>query len=235
MRRRCRPGLQGHRDPSVFPRRLLRQSPRPWRRRRQVVPYRRRPRCPVVSPQGFLPGGPSSRPRILRLRSGGRPQPRVRDRPRIPLLLSRSSDALLPCGPGAAFWELELVQGLGLHLGGVAGGLWRDVAAALDLHWIDKMLVEVIHVLKDPVLERGADTDVVEDGEMLDVLAQSHTAGVRTDGHAEFCRHQEHGDDLVDAAEAAGVYLAERDGISLQELLEKDAVLAMLARGDADR
>ena len=34
---------------------------------------------------------------------------------------------------------------------------------------------------------------------------------------------------------AAGVYLAERDGISLQELLEKDAILAVLARGDADR
>ena len=131
--------------------------------------------------------------------------------------------------------KLELVQGLGFHLGGVAGGSWRDVAAALDLHGIDEVLVEVIHVLQDPVLERGADTDVVEDGEVLDVLAQSDAAGVRADGYAELRRHQEHGDDLVDAAEAAGVYLAERDGISLQELLEKDAVLAVLARGDADR
>src|SRR5215216_4117398 len=97
------------------------------------------------------------------------------------------------------------------------------------------MLVEVIHILQDPVLERAADTDVVKDGQMLDVLAQSHTACMWADGHAEFCRHQEHGDDLVDAAEAAGVYLAERDGISLQELFEKDAILAVLARGDADR
>jgi hypothetical protein len=72
---------------------------------------------------------------------------------------------------GAARRKLELVQGLGFHLGGVAGGLRRNVAAGLDLHWINEMLVEVIHVLKDAVLEWGADTDVVEDGEMLNVLA----------------------------------------------------------------
>src|ERR687893_3028002 len=149
--------------------------------------------------------------------------------------LSRSWDAPLLGGPGAALRKRELVKGLEFHLGGVAGGLRQNVAAALDLHRVNEVLVEVIHVLEDSVLERGSDGDVVEDGEVLDVLAQSDATCVRADGHAELRSHQEHGDDLVDAAETAGIYLAERDGIGLQELLENDAVLAVLARGDADR
>lgn len=47
-------------------------------------------------------------------------------------------------------------------------------------------------------------------------------------------RHEQHGHDLVDAAESAGVDLAVVDGAGLEQLLEHDAVLAVLARGDSD-
>lgn len=46
--------------------------------------------------------------------------------------------------------------------------------------------------------------------------------------------HEQHGHDFVDAAEPAGVDLAVVDRARLEELLEHDAVLAVLAGGDAD-
>ena len=95
------------------------------------------------------------------------------------------------------------------------------------------MLVEVVDVLDHPPLERAAHADVVDDREVLDELAQSHAARVRTDGDAELGRHEEHGNDLVHAAEPARVDLADGDRLGLQELLEHDPVVDVLAGGDA--
>ena len=47
------------------------------------------------------------------------------------------------------------------------------------------------------------DGDVVEDREVLHILAQPDAAGVRAYRHAELRRHQQHRQDLVDAAEPA--------------------------------
>jgi len=82
------------------------------------------------------------------------------------------------------------------------------------------MLVEVVHVLEHAVLQRGAHPDVVEDREVLHVLAEAHAARVRADRHPEPGRHQEHRQDRVDATQAAAVDLAEADGARLQQLLE---------------
>ena len=41
-------------------------------------------------------------------------------------------------------------------------------------------------------------------------------------------------DDLLDTAHAAAVNLAKADGLGLHQLLENDAVLAVLARGHPD-
>ena len=70
---------------------------------------------------------------------------------------------------------------------------------------------------------------------MLDELAEPDPAGVRADRHAELRREQEDGDHLVDAAQAAAVDLAEADRLRLEELLEHDAVVHVLAGGHADR
>ena len=69
--------------------------------------------------------------------------------------------------------------------------------------------MEVVDVLDHPALERPADRDVVDGREVLDELAQPDAAGVRADRHAELRRQQQDRDDLVDAAQPAGVDLAD--------------------------
>ena len=63
------------------------------------------------------------------------------------------------------------------------------------------MLMEVVHVLEHAVLERAADRDVVEHGEVLHVLAQADAAGVRAHGDAERRRHEQDREHFVDAAQ----------------------------------
>ena len=104
-----------------------------------------------------------------------------------------------------------------------------------DVHRVDEMLVQVVDVLAHAVVERGAHGDVIEDRQVLHVLAQPHAAGVRADRHAELGGHQQHGDHLVDAAQAAAVDLAEVDRTRLEQLLEHDAVLHVLAGRNANR
>ena len=96
------------------------------------------------------------------------------------------------------------------------------------------MLVQVIDVLDHAALHRAGHRDVVEHRQMLHVLAQADAAGVRADRDAELRRHQDHREVLVHAAEAAAVDLAEVDRARLQQLLEDDAVRAVLAGRDAD-
>ena len=76
------------------------------------------------------------------------------------------------------------------------------------------MLVQVVDPLDHPVLERAADRDVVEEREVLHVLAEADAAGVRAHRNAELRREQQHGDRLVDAADPAGVDLADVDRVA---------------------
>src|SRR5262249_35869283 len=98
---------------------------------------------------------------------------------------------------------------------------------------IEEVLVKMLDVLADPVLQRGADRDVVEYRQVLHVLAQTDSAAVRADRDAELRRQQQDREHLVHSSQPAGVALAEDDRDELKELLENDAVLEVLARGDA--
>lgn len=69
---------------------------------------------------------------------------------------------------------------------------------------------------------------------MLGIFRQSHTTGMRNNGNVEFFRHQQNGEDFVDASHAAGVNLADVNGARGEKLLEDDTILAHLAGGDAD-
>src|ERR1022692_3979508 len=69
---------------------------------------------------------------------------------------------------------------------------------------------------------------------VLGVFAKAHAAGVRADGHAELRGKEQHRNDLVHTAQPARVDLAARDRLGLEQLLEHHAILAVLARGDAD-
>src|SRR5689334_2970826 len=57
---------------------------------------------------------------------------------------------------------------------------------------------------------------------------------MRADWDAELCSHQENCQDFVNSSDAAGIDLADADGVGLKELLEDDAVLHMLASGNTD-
>jgi len=69
---------------------------------------------------------------------------------------------------------------------------------------------------------------------VLDEFAEADAAGVGADGDVELFGEEVDGEDLVDAAEAAGVDLAELKATGLHELFEEDAVLAVLAGSNTD-
>ncbi len=69
--------------------------------------------------------------------------------------------------------------------------------------------MEMIHEFRDPAIQGSADGDVIEDGLVLNILAEPDTARVRADGDAEFCGQKKHGHDFIDASESAGIDLTE--------------------------
>src|SRR5258708_15379072 len=93
----------------------------------------------------------------------------------------------------------------------------------------------MIDVFAHPVLEAATHGDVVEDRKVLNVFAESHSAGVWAYWHTELRGHEHHGQRLIDAGHAATVELQEADGLRLQKLLEQDPVLADLASGEGHR
>src|SRR5207302_9571824 len=111
----------------------------------------------------------------------------------------------------------------------------RHIASVANYNGMREVLVQMVDILDDPILERAADADVVEDREMLHVLAQANATGVRTDGDAELGCEEQYGDHFVHAAQPAAIDLAKPNRVALHELLEHDTVLAVFARRDADR
>jgi hypothetical protein len=77
------------------------------------------------------------------------------------------------------------------------------------------VLVQVVDVLHHPPVQAGAHPQVVEDGQVLDVLAEPDAAGVRADRHPELRGQQQLGEDLVDPADPAGVDLHDADRVGL--------------------
>ena len=116
-----------------------------------------------------------------------------------------------------------------------AGRLWHAVAPAFHRERLHEVLVEVLGVLGHAVLERAADADEVERGEVLHVLAEADASRVRAHRNVEVIGEEDRGDHLVHAAEAAAVDLQHVDRARLQELLHHDAVVTVLAGRDADR
>ena len=113
-----------------------------------------------------------------------------------------------------------------------AGSGGKLVAAVADDARVDEGLVQVVHVLDHPPAHGAGDADEVEDRLVLGVLAEADSAGVRADRHAELCREEQHGHDLVHAPQPARVNLAVRLRAALEQLLEDDPVWAVLAGGD---
>ena len=51
---------------------------------------------------------------------------------------------------------------------------------------INEMLVQVSGVFAEPILQRTADTDVIDHRQMLHIFAKPDPACVRTNGYIEF-------------------------------------------------
>jgi hypothetical protein len=119
-------------------------------------------------------------------------------------------------------------------LDAVTGGRGEQIAAVTDLDGGEEVFVKMIDKLENAVFERCRDREEVEGYEVLNVFAEANAAGVGADCHVEFGGKEEDGEVLVDAGYAAAVELEDVDGLGLEELLEHDAIVAMLAGGDAD-
>src|SRR5690606_10321839 len=69
----------------------------------------------------------------------------------------------------------------------------------------------------------------------LDIFAEADPARMWPDGLFVFGGHEQDGEDLIQAANAAGVDLDDVDGVAGDELLEENAVLAHFPGGDLYR
>ena len=96
------------------------------------------------------------------------------------------------------------------------------------------MFMQVIDVLGHPSFPGSRDTEKVDDGKVLGVLAQAYSAGVGTHRFPELGCHDHDGEVLVQASHAGRVDLDDIDRLGLEELLEKDSVLAAFPGGDLD-
>src|SRR6478672_5442268 len=92
----------------------------------------------------------------------------------------------------------------------------------------------MIDELNHAILHCGGDREEVKDREVLNILAEADSSGVRADRFVKLCGQQKNGKVFVDAGDTAAIKLDDVDGVGLEELLEHDAVMAVLASGYAD-
>src|SRR5689334_19413712 len=126
--------------------------------------------------------------------------------------MPRFSGLSLCLSPYSATRKAVRFHGLSLHLDAISGTLRRHIARVADHYRVEEMLMQMIHVLDDATVHRSGDGDEIEHREMLHVLAQPHTARMRTYRNPEFRGHQENRQILVDAANSATIDLAIVDG-----------------------
>src|SRR5258706_8547277 len=69
---------------------------------------------------------------------------------------------------------------------------------------------------------------------MLHIFAQANASRVRADRDAELGGHKENRQDFVYPADAAGINLADGNGVGLKKLLEDDTILHMLTGGNTN-
>src|SRR3989442_359222 len=123
----------------------------------------------------------------------------------------------------------------GIHRHAISWSVRGYIAATPDDDRMHKMLVQVGCVLDHAVLQRAAYRDVVEEREMLHIFTQANASRVRADRDAELGGQKENRQDFVYPADAAGIDLADGNGVGLKKLLEDNAILHMFTGGNTDR
>jgi hypothetical protein len=176
---------------------------------------------PAAHAAATVAAASSSLTALNRLPSGAVPSPR-RD----------TSESVTPLG---AVGKPQRFDRRRVHLDRVARRLGHHVRAVAHLRRVQEVLVQVVGVLGGAVGERAADAQVVDDRDVLHVLAQPDAAGVRAHRHATGRGQQQHRQHLVEPAEATRVDLRVVDRLGLQQLLEDQPVGRVLTGGDAHR
>jgi hypothetical protein len=69
---------------------------------------------------------------------------------------------------------------------------------------------------------------------MNDMLAQTHTPGMRADRDTKLVGHQQNSENLTHTSESDGVNLTDVDGFGLEKLLEDHPVVRVFTGRDAN-
>jgi len=120
-----------------------------------------------------------------------------------------------------------------VNLNTVARLLRQKIVAVADADGIDEVLVQMVDKFDNAIFERRGDAEEVKSGEMLNIFAEPYATGVGTDGNVEFGGEEDDGEVLINSGYAATIELEDIDGLGLKQLLEHDAVVDVLASGDA--
>ena len=96
------------------------------------------------------------------------------------------------------------------------------------------MLVQMVHVLQTPVLQRSAHRDVIKKRQMLNVLTEADASRVRANRNSELCGHQQHREHLVHASKPATIDLTNSQRVRLQKLFEHDSVVTVFPGSNRD-
>lgn len=91
--------------------------------------------------------------------------------------------ALRPRFPVGSFWVRECINRILPHLPTVTRASWNNVSTIDNRRWILEMFVEVVNIFSHPILQVPRDGNIVPNGQMLNVLTQTNTSSVRTNGN----------------------------------------------------
>jgi hypothetical protein len=119
-----------------------------------------------------------------------------------------------------------------LHGDAVAWGTGSGVSSVVHDNGVQEVFVKMVNIFKNTTFGGARDADVINEGKMLDIFAETNTTSVRANGNIELLGHQKNGKNFIDTGNTARVDLAEIDGFSLEELLEDDSVLNVFTSGN---
>src|SRR6185312_6322289 len=97
------------------------------------------------------------------------------------------------------------------------------------------MFVKMIHKFESPPFQRSADSDVIDNREMLDIFTKPNSAGMRANGDSKSLSQQQNCEHLINTTQSAAIDLTELHSTRLQELFEHHPIVTMLAGCDSNR
>ena len=92
---------------------------------------------------------------------------------------------------------------------------WRDIATFADHHGMFDGFLQEVDVLYELRLGVTGNRDLIPHPVVLDHVAKSDAAAVRTNRYAELCRHQNNRHHVIDAGNSNSVNLAILDRSAL--------------------